>query len=371
MPPRHTHPVMSQLQRPQLQRPQLQRPQLQRAHSSRTQTRSLGAIILGSLLSLAFCTSLAAAERASTPGKILLIYLDTTSGNGDLYAIDAVNPEAQPQRVTNSELAEGAPRWDAAGQRVVFARSGPDDEPQRFLVPLTGDSPQESKSSEGALLINPAGDEVPSWAPVVSPKGFAIAYSAVVGDNADLYLAQGDGTSPKRLTEHPGRDIQPVFSPDGSLLAFTSDRSGNSEVWVLDPWDPESEAVNVTSHPAQEGHPAWFPDGEHLLVYSSRSGGADLYRVALPAALRSDASSPEPKRDEEALALTVGDDLELLGSISPDGRWLAFGSSRGGDWNLWLQELGTDGAPQGQARALTSSKGFQGDPHWIPASALR
>jgi Periplasmic component of the Tol biopolymer transport system len=65
--------------------------------------------------------------------------------------------------------------------------------------------------------------------PAPSPDGKQIAFSW----QGDLWLVSSDGGEAKRLTVHEGYDYAPVWSPDGSKIAFTSDRYGNDDVFVL------------------------------------------------------------------------------------------------------------------------------------------
>ena len=79
-----------------------------------------------------------------------------------------------------------------------------------------------------------------------------------------------------RLTFGPGLQTDPALSPDGRFLAYSSDRSGNADIWVqpVGGGDP----VQVTRSPAQDTQPAWSPDGGSLVFRSERDGGG-LYIV--------------------------------------------------------------------------------------------
>ena len=72
----------------------------------------------------------------------------------------------------------------------------------------------------------------------------------------------------------------PEFSPDGGRVAFGSNRSGASEIWLADP--DGSNAVQLTSMGAVPGFPRWSPDGEMVVFHSNPDGQADVY--VIPAA---------------------------------------------------------------------------------------
>ena len=77
-----------------------------------------------------------------------------------------------------------------------------------------------------------------------------------------------DGTNPRRLTNHSGRDEFPSWSPDGRRLAFESYRDGNREIYVMG-----SDGTNphrLTNHAAWDVEPSWSPDGRHIAFVSNR-----------------------------------------------------------------------------------------------------
>ncbi len=80
---------------------------------------------------------------------------------------------------------------------------------------------------------------------------------------ADIYLKAVNGRTITQLTADPGQDVMPVLSPDGSRVAFASNRSGSWDVYVMSV--NGGQAVQVTSDPAHELHPSWSPDGSRLV----------------------------------------------------------------------------------------------------------
>jgi TolB protein len=67
----------------------------------------------------------------------------------------------------------------------------------------------------------------------VSPDGLLITCVAFDGKNFDIWIIPSEGGKPLRLTSHPAYDENPIWSPDGKKIAFTSTRSGNHDVWVM------------------------------------------------------------------------------------------------------------------------------------------
>jgi TolB protein len=81
-----------------------------------------------------------------------------------------------------------------------------------------------------------------------------------------LYWKSVDGVAITQLTSDPASDIQPAFSRDGARIAFSSNRAGNWDIWVIG--TDGGPAVQITRGIADDVHPSWSPDGTKL-VYTS------------------------------------------------------------------------------------------------------
>ena len=85
-----------------------------------------------------------------------------------------------------------------------------------------------------------------------------------------------DGSNPTNLTNHSSSDFQPAWSPDGTQIAFVSQRGGNEEIYVMNAADG-SNPTNLTNHASNEFQPAWSPDGTQIAFYSNRDGNNEIY----------------------------------------------------------------------------------------------
>ena len=125
----------------------------------------------------------------------------------------------------------------------------------------------------------------------------------------DLWWVPRAGGAATRLTASPGTESAPYFSPDGSLIAFTGQYDGNTDVFVM----PASGGVprRLTAHPAPDTAMGWTPDGKSVLFTSpmtSDSGYAQMFSVPV--------GGGAPKR----LPFPAG----VQASLSPDGQQIAY-----------------------------------------------
>jgi WD40 repeat protein len=107
-------------------------------------------------------------------------------------------------------------------------------------------------SGQTRITTNPAADEYPSW----SPDGSEIAFqSNRDAGNWEVYVMDADGGGQTRLTDNPATDVLPAWSPDGSKIAFISDRDGNFEIYVMNA--DGSGQTQLTTDAAFDGFPVW------------------------------------------------------------------------------------------------------------------
>ena len=143
--------------------------------------------------------------------------------------------------------------------------------------------------------------------------------------------------------------IQAALSPDRTRVAFSSNRGGNFDIYIMD-----ADGQNVrrlTSNPGHDGEPAWTPDGSRI-VYTAASGTST--HIAL---MRSDGS--------EARQLTTASGGNHSPAVSPDGRTVAFVSARTG--NHSVHTMGLDGSNQ---RRLTRGSARETSPQYSRAGEL-
>src|SRR5919108_2709992 len=121
------------------------------------------------------------------------------------------------------------------------------------------------------LIAGPAAELKPAW----SPDGRELAFMSNRDGNFDIYVANGEGSGVRRLTDDLRNDFNPVWSPDGRTLAWNSDRSGDFGIYVMNA--NGGDVRRLTDAPGIDSVPSWSPRGERNAFRASRDGDPEIY----------------------------------------------------------------------------------------------
>jgi Tol biopolymer transport system component len=183
----------------------------------------------------------------------------------------------------------------------------------------------------------------PAGRPDDRPKG-TIAVASLAPRGWDVYLLDVQTRRSRRLTDHPANDYNAAFSPDGSRVAFVSERDGNLELYSVGV--DGSGLKRLTDEFALDDHPAWSPDGKQIVFVSTRQPAATVGR-AWNALYVMNADGGGVKR------LSSDDSGDYSPAWSPTGNLLAFahGSGRAGGSDVYVSN------PDGSERRMVVCDG--------------
>jgi TolB protein len=201
----------------------------------------------------------AAAPAWSPNGRFIAVANMSPRGIGifDVAKSLAGKSSAYRQVTTvGSMIPEEYATWSPDGKRLAFTshRTGDSD---IWVVDVTGKNLRNLTKYPEAL------DDQPSW----SPDGRQIAFGSSRASGSqdeieltgDIYVMDVDGKNVHRLTRARGGSYAPAWSPDGRLIAFNSQRDGNSELYVMQA--DGSDQRRLTRDPEADGIAAWVGRG--------------------------------------------------------------------------------------------------------------
>ncbi len=240
------------------------------------------------------------------------------SAPGDETAAEAVGILSRPAGWMWGAVALAGVLLGAAASYVLFG-TAPGQGTSRTLV-------------QAARMTHDAGhSEWPSW----SPDGSLLAFSSNRSGNFEIYVRRVDGGQEVNITNNPGDDFQPAFSPDGTSVAFVSTRSSRTgmirigasvgmefrtfggDLWVAPALGGQARRLAENAN-----FPVWEPSGEKIAYVTGPEGHRAILEVTADGG---PVGAVLPSEDSK---------LEIVGlQYSPDVSWLSFDTS---DEVAWL-----------------------------------
>jgi hypothetical protein len=237
---------------------------------------------------------------------------------------------------------------------------------EQYLQPRVYPSPQiEEDGVVFVQLVSGAENVLETYASTDGGRSWVLLPSLMEPDlvGAAFLSLSPDFRHDRTLSALVGSTL--VRSTDGGLtwspwqprIAFTSDRDGNREIYTMD--HEGNDVQRLTDTPAAEENPAWSPAWTHLAFQSNRSGNWDIFAVRAGC----DPIVPEAEARCDLQQLTDDPADDLLPAWSPDGRAIAFVSTRDGNPEIYVMDRNG-----GNQRRLTFNPTGDWRPAWLPDS---
>jgi eukaryotic-like serine/threonine-protein kinase len=260
----------------------------------------------------------------SHDGRKLAFARWLTTSSADLFVTDMDG--GAPRRLTEDNARINGLTWTPDGREVVFSsnRDG------SFGLWRTRASGNSGTSPSRVIGAGPgAVSPVISDGPPVRLACARIGMDFNIG-RIDLPITPRGAGSGIDIIASTRTDDSPRFSPDGSKVAFVSDRTGSSEIWLAK--SDGSNQMQLTFLESSSGSPHWSPDGLSIVFDSLTRGNKEIFAVSVDGGI--------PRR------LTTEKSQEWRPSYSRNGSWIYFGSDRSRSPQIWKMPSGGGAAIQ-------------------------
>ncbi|WP_135606217.1 PD40 domain-containing protein [Methanococcoides sp. NM1] len=234
-------------------------------------------------------------------------------------AIWVMNTDGSDQtRVYDTIAWEGEPSFSSDGKFIYYATEHVQPFSSKFISIRVVELADKSNTSQ----ITENADK---RAPVMSPDGTKIAYLSKVSGNYDIWVMNPDGGKNQQITDSANDEGAPSWSPEGEMLAYSLE--GN--LWTVNLTN--RVPVVLRNDTFENTHPVFNPDGTKIAFVSDRSGNSDIW------VMNSNSLGIEQ--------ITFENSTQTYPAWSPDGDKIAFASNEGGDYNIWTLTLSDTDRP--------------------------
>lgn len=276
----------------------------------------------------------------------MIAFLSDRSGSEELYLLFDDNTV---EALTKNKTRTIDPDWSPDGKAIIFASNLQGGELFDILT-MDVETKKQTNLTQGGFGNNM---QKPRWAPKGDLRFLVESSGLPNGDGWDVGVMD--------LTKKPlavlnvtnaegkgrGQDIEAVWSPDGTLVAFQSERDGTFDIFTasMDIKRPGTKQQNITNHAGTDQRPRWSPEGSQILFESNRDGDWEIYTIGIDG--------------KNLRQLTNNDKTDKNAEWSRSG--IVFESNRDGDFEIYRMD--SDGNNQIN---LTKDPGSDSNPIWSP-----
>ena len=236
-----------------------------------------------------------------------IAFVSDITGKKEIHVMD--HDGYAPHRITADRNISLMPALSPDGSKVLYV-SQKSGRWRLYEVDIYS-SNRTAAPVVGGTVVSPA------W----EPGGDGYALAANVDGNQEIFHVRGDGKV-LRLTRNPADDVSPAYSADGKRIAFTSNRGGSPQIYVMSASGGRARRLSFGG--PYNSEPTWSPTG--LFVAFTCQQGAH-FKICL---VDADGGEAHP--------ITSGPWDDETPSFSPDGRHIAFASNRGGRKDIYMMD---------------------------------
>jgi TolB protein len=212
------------------------------------------------------------------PDSKTLVFSSNRLGNFSLWKQLASGGGGTTMITKGADMSDFAPAVSPDGKKIAFTSKGLAKETlvaigaKQYIV--------FEKNLPTIWTVNVDGTELTQFAqgayPVWSPDGKRIAFSSDVSGNWDIWMMNADGSGLTQITNDPKQQFSPSFSPDGKWITYSSNVSGHFDIWIMKA--DGSAQTQLTTDKSEASTPFWGRDG-NIYFSSNKAGNWDIWRL--------------------------------------------------------------------------------------------
>lgn len=282
-------------------------------------------------------------KNASVGGQIKFQLYDLSKGNKPVLSLGF--PGSDQRKAAHKFMNEVIKYYTGTpgvfGSRIAFVRTrrSPEVSKNVFTMEMDGGNVAGVTNNRSLNIL-----------PSIGPGG-QVLFTSYAKRNPDLWISSGG--EPTRVSKQPGLNLGGVMNPQGGSIALTLSKDGNSEIYLVDAGGGVKS--RLTNNGAIDGSPSWSPAGNQLAFVSNRAGGPQIFRMT--------------SAGGGAARISKKGDYNQTPDWSPGegdlASWVAYAGRDGSNFDVFAVNV-----KSGQLKRLTQGGGRATDPTWAPDGRL-